>query len=244
MNRDIKEYSESGSPIYRHQNQEPREFRAPVSNPAQGEIDTHISKYMGNVDNVFHEVVSDLIHVDIYISHPSPERNYYTLITSGMSSLPMHPSDEYQAYKYTELFLCLPSTWPMTDSEFRKDENYWPFRCLKYLARFPHEYKTWIWKYHTIPNGNPMRSYSPNTKLSCAMLSFPTKFEKEFYKLRISQNKTIYFHSVLMLYKEEIEYKLKHGAESLMELFNSNGISELVDIKRNSVVKKKLFGIL
>ena len=31
-------------------------------------------------------------------------------------------------------------------------ERFWPIQMLKFLARFPHEYKTWLGWGHTIPN--------------------------------------------------------------------------------------------
>lgn len=51
-------------------------------------VDQHIHTYFGSSENVFHEIVSPDIHVDIYIIPPSPERNYYILMTHGMGAMP------------------------------------------------------------------------------------------------------------------------------------------------------------
>jgi hypothetical protein len=138
--------------------------------------------------------------------------------------------------------MCLPKDWKFSEEDFKNEDNYWPFRCLKNLARFPHDYKTWIWNMHSIPNNNPITPFSKNTKLCCSLLSAPMLFDEKTYKLRINKDKTIYFHSVIPLYKEEMDFKLKYGAEALLEKFKRNNVTELLDINRKSVVKKSLFG--
>ena len=54
------------------------------SEEEQTAIEQHIARYFGPNENVFHELISYDIHVDIYIVEPTPERNYYTLVTGGM----------------------------------------------------------------------------------------------------------------------------------------------------------------
>ena len=52
-------------------------------------IVAHISKHVGEPDLVFHQLVSEYVHVDIHIVHPTDERPWFTLVTSGMSERPM-----------------------------------------------------------------------------------------------------------------------------------------------------------
>src|SRR6187200_3135581 len=58
------ETTPSGAPIYRH------EARTKGFEPAIGDEETikavgdHIERYIGPVDNVFHEILSDLVHID------------------------------------------------------------------------------------------------------------------------------------------------------------------------------------
>ena len=49
-------------------------------------IEGHIQQYFGEFENVFHELSSPDIHVDICVVPPSKERNYYTLVTMGMGA--------------------------------------------------------------------------------------------------------------------------------------------------------------
>jgi len=55
-----------------------------------GEIENHINSHFGKFDNVLHEIVSPDIHVDICVTNPTPERNYYTLVTMGMGAHQMN----------------------------------------------------------------------------------------------------------------------------------------------------------
>ena len=52
-------------------------------------IENHIEKQFGELGEVFHEIVSPDIHVDIWIINPTPKHNYYTLVTMGMGAREM-----------------------------------------------------------------------------------------------------------------------------------------------------------
>ena len=45
-------------------------------------IERHIQQYFGKFENVFHELSSPDIHVDICVVPPSKEHDYYTLVLS------------------------------------------------------------------------------------------------------------------------------------------------------------------
>ena len=84
--------------------------------------------------NVFHELVSPDIHVDICIVPPAEERDYYTLVTMGMGAHRMNVPEELAEYKLerAELAIALPADWKL-DQESMKDEQwYWP--CLLYTS--------------------------------------------------------------------------------------------------------------
>jgi hypothetical protein len=237
-----QEFSPSGQPIYRYEPAPPSKIEESLPNPAQREIEEHIAVHFGGVRRVFHEILPVRIHVDIHLVEPREGAEFFTAVTSGLSTLPMAAPPQYPQFRYSELFLCLPKDWKMEEEDFKQESNYWPFRCLKFLARFPHEYKTWIWLMHTIPNGNPVRPFSDDTKLCCSLIAPPKRVPERAYRLRINKDKTIHFHSVIPIYKEEMEFKLKYGAEALLERFEKNGVDELLDIRRPSAVKKGLFG--
>lgn len=49
-------------------------------------IEKYIEDTYGPFNSVLHEIASPDIHVDICVIEPTPERNYYTLVTMGMGA--------------------------------------------------------------------------------------------------------------------------------------------------------------
>lgn len=49
------------------------------------EIEPHFNNnFPDRKTHVFHELISDLIHVDIFVINPSDDEDYYVLYTEGM----------------------------------------------------------------------------------------------------------------------------------------------------------------
>jgi hypothetical protein len=128
------ELSPSGAPIYRHEEAAPFEL-ASGDEASIAAIAAHIERYLGPVSGVYHELISDKVHLDVYVVPPSANFPFYTLVTSGMSDRPMAvppgaPADE--APPYAELCILLPSTWNIPEDSAEagaafEDENvYWP----------------------------------------------------------------------------------------------------------------------
>jgi tetratricopeptide (TPR) repeat protein len=196
-------------------------------------VERHIEKHFGPFKNVFHELASPDIHVDIVIIEPTPKRNYYVMVTLGMGARKMDVPAELEEYKLerAELLVCLPPDWKLNDLE---DEKwYWPIKWLKILARLPVEEDTWLGWGHTIPNGGP---FADNTRLSAVMLIAPGAFGKKSYECKLPSGDLVNFYQVLPLYDEEIEYKLLHDAEALLNLMNKEDM-EYLKLDRKMVVE-------
>ena len=238
------ERSESGQPIYRYREPKPRAIRPAAGDPDNIEaIAKHVEQHIGPPAQVFHELVSDLVHVDVHVVAPTPARNHYTLVTSGMSERPMRVPAGAEELRYAELAVCLPPTWKLDQDAFKDEANYWPVRWLKVLARFPHEYETWLGEGHTIPSGDPPEPYASNTKLCCLMLVATSLADEEFHALDLS-DRTIRFWSLVPLYAEEMRYKLKHGFEPLLEQLGKVGDArdlEVINIKRRNACAKRIW---
>jgi hypothetical protein len=202
-------------------------------------IGRHIEKHIAPVETVFHEIVSDLVHVDIHFIPPDDDRPFITLVTSGMSERPMSVPPGLEEFQYAELVALLPPDWPLSQEEFQDEANYWPVRWLKILARLPHEYDTWLSYGHTVPNGDPPEPFAEDTQLCCMMLAPPLLFGEKFHELKVNDEKTIRFWSVIPLYLEEMELKMKKGSEAVFERFDKFNIDEVIDPVRKNVAKKK-----
>jgi len=214
-------------PTLRHQAPKPFEFAAGDSENIEA-ISAHIARHIGPVATVFHELVSDKVHIDIHIVRPAPERPYYTLVTSGMSDRPMTTPPGAEDFAHAELCLCLPPDWPMGDDAWKAEENYWPVRALKFLARFPHDFGTWLSYGHTIPNGDPAAPLASNTRMSSFILLTPMLAPDAFHELKIPGGKTIRFYSLVPLHDDELAAKMRKGAEHVHKLLLQAGHSELL----------------
>jgi hypothetical protein len=240
---DEVEYTENGDPIIKYGEREGDFVPPTVDDEAMEAIDAHIERFYGKQQMVFHEILSDIIHVDIYHVMPTDERPYHTLMTSGMSSLPMAVPEQAGQPRYLELMICLPAGWPLDEASLKREEHYWPIRWLKILARFPFQYDTWLGWGHTLPNGDPAEPFACNTKLCCALLVNPVLPPHEFCQVTVNTEKTVHFLALLPLYEEEMHFKLRHGTEPLLKRLAGQGTTELLKVNRENVCRKKFLGL-
>jgi len=233
------ETSPAGSPIYRHA-ERTSEFELAIGDEQNIElISDHIQQHIGPVAMVFHELISDLIHIDVHWVKPTEDKPYHTLITSGMSDRPMTVPSGAEEFRYSEVMISLPPDWPLDMDSFKNEQHYWPVRWLKMLARFPHEYDSWLCFGHTLPSDDPPQPYADNTQLCCALLLGPLLTGEEFGTLKVSEDKTIRFLSFVPIYPEELELKLNQGLDPLLERFEKHRVTELLDVQRINVCAKK-----
>jgi hypothetical protein len=229
------EYTESGQPVYRHKPRD-REFEPAIGNQRTIEaISRHVGRYVGPVAHVFHELASHLVHIDVDLIPPQPNRDFVTLVTTGMSDRPMTLPPDCDAPEYAELLICLPVDWPLEQADFKDEANFWPIGLMKFLARLPHKYDTWLGFGHSVPNGDPPEPFDKSTDLCAALVAPPTLFDERFDQLAISDDKVVQFYAVMPLYREELDFKLRHGTEALLRRFRAAGICELLDPRRPNV---------
>ena len=205
-------------------------------------ISDHIETHLGPIDYVFHELVSEYVHIDVHRIPPQKNRPWYTLVTSGMSEQPMTVPDGGESLRFAELMICLPANWPLGMEDFRDENHYWPLRLLKVLARLPHEFQTWLGLSHSVPNGEPPQPYASNTRMCSAVLVPPLTCPDSFRTLKLDDEEIIHFYAILPLYPEELECKLRDGMNVLIDRLDQNRVTELVNSRRKSCCRKNWFG--
>jgi hypothetical protein len=229
-------HSESGS-ILRHEART-TPFTAPEHHGVHCEaIEAHLAKYVGKVASVWHEIISDLVHLDLLFVPADEGRDHHYIVTSGVSDLPMTVPEGYEDWRRVELMIALPASWPLSQQAFANEANYWPLRWLKQVGRLPHEYQTWIGYGHTIPNGDPPKPIA-DTQFTGVMLTPPYHLPPEFFTLPASGEK-IRFYMLTPLYQEELDLKLEKGAEELEERFDKRRIGFVLDTKRANVAARR-----
>lgn len=154
-------------------------------------------------------------HIDVYVHRPGYcRREFYTLVTSGMSDLRMKlpegaPRDMPAR---VELVFYLPP-------EREPDALYAEF--LRTTARFPYDYDTWVSGGHTIPNGTPPQPIFPGTPFDTILLiGSVINPDNALGDRLVLGGDRVELLWVVPITGAEREYKRKHGTAALLDLFD------------------------
>lgn len=238
------ETSPGGSRIYRYEDGAAK-FSAPEGSGVNfKQIEARYEKMLGAQGDVFHEIVSDKVHIDVLTFPPNDKRDDWTFATIGMSDKPMNVPDglsEPHLYQLAEVLISLPSDWinakdPDLDAAFQDQRIYWPIYWLKTFARFPHEYNTWIWYGHSIPNGDPAEPLADNLPFT-GFVTGPVSTWPKGANIIDIDNGLIAVIGLYPVYENEMRLKLDQGTDALFDAFEKNNITQKFDPNRKSVVE-------
>lgn len=229
--------------VVRHQEPKKNEKQRPVhTTPYSQEIQKHMNKcFPGRTERVFFDKLNDYLQVDIHILEAPTKQDFHVLYTVGMSALPMKLPDEfypdYQMLERAELIALLPAEWQLPEpgeGETYNNTFWWPVDLLQYLARFPHEYKSWLGWGHTVPNSDKYVSYDEaSTKLCGVMISALNEAISMFHA---KDGTLINLYALLPLYKEEIDFKQQEGGKALLQkMVGINGFGMIIFPDRPNV---------
>ena len=205
-------------------------------------VENHLETYLGEPSAVWHEIVSDLIHLDVLMWRPTPSRRMFTFVTSGMSALPMAVPEDAKRRGITdraELVLCLPEDWPVGDERsdarpWAHPGSYYPVRWLKELARLPHDYQTWVGSGHSVPNGDPPRPLADDTLLCGWLLLPPRTLPASFGVVELGDGRRMHLLAIVALHRDEMSFKLDYGVDAILESFDRHRVDELFNPGRRT----------
>lgn len=194
---------------------------AALSQREMEDVEAFAERSFGGFDLVLDEIESPDIHLDLIVVPAATDRPWLTVVTMGMSALPMHAPEGVSPF--AELFIQLPPGWPVDARAFKEqgESAWWPFRWLKNIARLPIESRTWVGPGHTVATGYPDEPIAPNCGFAAFLLA-DYGLEPAASRFR-SGRKRVRALQVLPLYSAELEYKQRHGAEELLALFRGAG---------------------
>ena len=200
-------------------------------------VESYIETNFGTYANVFHEIVSPDIHLDICIVDPTEERNYYMLVTLGMGAHRMNVPKELAEYKLerAELAIALPPDWKIHEDD---EVHYWPICLLKTLARLPIEDNTWLGWGHTISNRSP---YAENTKLTAALLVSAQVKGGGDTVCPLPNGDEVNFYQIIPLYRDELNYKFDRSVKELLNIFDERRVRFVIDPERRSALAPEDF---
>lgn len=198
------------------------------------EIIAYVSQRFGPADELtLREILPVLedVHVAIHVIRPTDQHPFMTLFTTGMSSRAMNVPAGQEAFRFGELLLNLPITWPHP-REARSDDDaaIWPVQVLRQLAYLPHVNNSWYGPCHTAAFDDPPQPLGPNTQQSCALL-----MADKLTPLQLGNGKSIKFFSVIPIYTEELGIATRFGMEELLDRFDKHRVTPLVEPERINV---------
>ena len=195
-------------------------------------IDQHIVQHFGEYKNVFHELVSPDVHIDICIIEPDEECDYYTLVTMGAGAHKMNVPEKLagQGLERAELVICLPSDWNINSSD---EKDYWPIRLLKDIARLPINSDTWIGWGHSVENQEP---FAENTEL-CGTLILSPPFGEDCCVCVMPDGEEVNFYQLIPIYQDEMDFKIERGTDELLDMFD-NELSPIIEPDREPCVRR------
>lgn len=221
------------------------DYEPPAETIHLEDTDKFFEKHFSGEHTVWHEIVSDVVHIDVHVIHPTEERPYYVLYTTGMSDLPMTVPEDFtekqkKEYSYAELMMLLPRDWHIGKDDLKDEKWYWPIRAIKSSARLPHICDTWIGHGHDVQFTEPCEPLAENTKLCAFLFAYPP--EEEMRSFTAEDGDKINIYCCIPIYEEEMNEKISDeddgGTKLLCKLFGEGDVLTeqlVVDINRKNV---------
>ena len=203
------------------------------------QVDQHLRQFFRDDEiSILHEIVSETVHTDVFVVKPNAQegRDFYLLLSGGMSALPMTVPKGFEKFRYAELVMLLPPDWNI-EYEVRDVNNWWPVVLLMHLSKHPHQAETWLGFGHTFAYDLD-EPFSSNNQFVGIILLKSITLPQKFQKIKgWPWQKSVNIYIVIPLYKEELIFKREHGIDALLDLFDANQISEVVDLNRKNLCK-------
>ena len=186
-------------------------------------------------DNSIYEIIQYCIYNRVRITEGQP---YYKLVTMGAGAYKMKvPKGLSGVCDRAEYVAYLPKDW---DLESDKEEDYWPIRMLKTVARLPVSEDDWLYISHSVNLTKDGSAVAENTKFnSCMLLPSVGKDGQLVKPLKMGLfGKKIAFYQLYPLYQEELEYKLEHSFDELIERIDDEDLNNhVINIHRKNYCK-------
>jgi hypothetical protein len=230
------ESSQAGVPILRHQEKElDLDADIFVGEERIKALEVHLTEKLGECTDVFHEIFSEQVHIDVYIFAPRPKFPHYTLVTSGMSRKPMPVPLERKDEAFSELMLLLPPQWKLDGKSLQQERWFWPIHWLQFLARFPHVYDTCLLPTHTVPNQDPPQPLGPKVPFTGWLVMASRQFSRSFCEVPFNETEKTMIYTAYPLLSEEMEYKLANGSLAFLNKMGTNpDFNDCINLKRRS----------
>ena len=185
--------------------------------------EAHYVRHFGDVAKLMHSTDTKSPHIDIYQFEPRVDRDYWVLITGGMSDVRQYVPEDAPEH------IALRAEIMM----YAREPKVWMFNALKWLAEMPFERKTFLHWWHSVPNGEPITA---EPSLLTNFFFLPPYFEAEDFDTLSLDDDPVNILWLVPITDAEVQYKLEHGGQALEDLFTEKELDPVVDERRGSLV--------
>ena len=112
----------------------------------------------------------------------------------------------------------------------------WPIACLQQIAGYISAADTYVAPGQTVSFTNPPEPFAHGTKLCAILIRRPRLAPKGFETLKVGKGKAIHFYAVIPIYQDEFQLCQEKGSGALQRLLDEQGVTELLDVHRPSVL--------
>ena len=212
----------------RERKRDETERRAFYTDDELASLEGYIRDAFGHIGRMFYDAGGgEGFRVDVAVSEPAEERDFYTLTTVGMGAhrmdVPAELTERNQSF--AELTMLLPPDWDLMNDT-------WPFRVLQETARRPFA------EFEYISVGNAYRGAMMEGSGFHGVLVIPaTTFGGRPTRLMVPGGKIVNFYLLLPIYEEEWDYIARHqDSYAFWALYAERVGSVVVDPERGSCV--------
>ena len=195
------------------------------------DIIEYMEQYLGDFDEQIEEIIpGSKVWIDINIIKPTKERNYITLVTTGVSEYPMARVNG--EYKYGELIMKLPPNWKLDKASWSNEKYYWPIKMMRFLGHSAHLSDGYIDETLILPYGTEDEqpaSFADNTLLSSLMVCKSEDIPPYVFE----DGAKIDYFTLVPITKEEEKLVKELGSSKVMHMLKSK---DVVDLKREYLI--------
>lgn len=192
------------------------------------DIENFIEKYFdpSEVSLLFDETKEVPVH--IYHIRANDERNFHILMSNGMSNIEMPAPVGAEDYKRAEIITLLPSDWALDEHSLQHENNNWPIRWMRTIARLAIYDQKWFTFGNTFNSNNTTIA---NTQFTHVALLDSSTLPEDLLSIDILDGKII-LYTLIPLLASEAQIKKDKGLEALLEALATKQITDIIDISR------------
>ncbi|MDU0479109.1 suppressor of fused domain protein [Staphylococcus chromogenes] len=200
-------------------------------------VPEHIGQFLSGDCTVFHELIPDALHIDVYVWAPTEQRPVWTLVTAGMSEYAMTMPAGLEGANRCELVMTLPADWDVANIQ-KTPELFWPMYVLKSTARLPHDLDTWL-SFGTSLQAeeDPAAPYEGSTFSGLVVGPAVTLDNGSTDSIRATNGDSfVHFWGLYPLLPSEVSAAIAEGGQPVLEKLLEAGIYEGVHPGRPAVI--------